>query len=86
MPAPPPVTLGVGEALDLLGSGLAVDDVGPLVGVPLLAVELDTPGDLHALATLTRDLPCVVVGIDPGATAAARWCVGAMPWRASTSC
>ncbi len=71
MPDPPPVTLGVGEALDLLGSGLAVDDVGPLLGLPLLAVELDSPGDLRALATLTRDLPCVVVGVDRGTTDAA---------------
>jgi enoyl-CoA hydratase/carnithine racemase len=66
VPDPSPVTLGVGEALDLLGSGLAVDDVGPLLGIPLLAVDLGAPGDLHTLATLTRDLPCVVVGIDTG--------------------
>ena len=65
MPAPP-ATLGIGEALDLLGNGLAVDEVGPLIGLPLLVVELDTSGDLHTLAALTRDLPCVVVGIDPG--------------------
>jgi enoyl-CoA hydratase/carnithine racemase len=71
VPDPPPVTLGVGEALDLLGSGLAVDDVGPLLVLPLLAVELDAPGDLRSLARLTRDLPCVVVGVDRGTTDAA---------------
>lgn len=66
MPDPPPVALGVGEALDLLGSGLAVDDVGPLLGIPLLVVDLEAPGDLRALAALTRNLPCVVAGIEPG--------------------
>ncbi len=55
--------LPVPDALDLVTAG--PEDLGPLAGRPLLAVDLDGAGadDLGRLVASTATLPCVVVGV-----------------------
>jgi hypothetical protein len=50
------------QVFDMLDGGLARENVGPLAGNSLLAVDIDDP-KAHALAAVARHLPCVVVGI-----------------------
>lgn len=59
----PPRVLGADEANDLLGNGLASDDVNPLTGVPLLAVAVDDEPAVRSLVRASRDAACVVVGV-----------------------
>ena len=56
--------LSPGEALDLVGRGLATEVLGPLTGDrSILVVRPDAGPDLDELAVLTRDLPCVTVAV-----------------------
>jgi hypothetical protein len=50
------------QVFDMLDGGLARDNVGPLAGNSLIAVDVDD-AKAHALAAVARHLPCVVVGI-----------------------
>ncbi|HEY8525841.1 MAG TPA: enoyl-CoA hydratase/isomerase family protein [Acidimicrobiales bacterium] len=50
------------QVFDMLDGGLARENVGPLAGNSLLAVDIDD-AKAPALAAVARHLPCVVVGI-----------------------
>jgi hypothetical protein len=50
------------QVFEMLDGGLARENVGPLAGNALLAVDIDD-AKAHALAAVARHLPCVVVGI-----------------------
>src|SRR6478672_7124876 len=57
------------DALDLVGGGLAPEELGPFSGVPALFVRTTDPGTAARCAALLRRLPCVAVAVDDaGAT------------------
>jgi hypothetical protein len=61
----PPRVLSVEAALNRLGHGLDPDDAFPPAATPLLVVDVAAPqaDAVHRLATITRQLPAVVVGV-----------------------
>jgi hypothetical protein len=52
------------DALDLVGGGLAPEELGPFSGVPALFVRTTDPGTAARCAALLRRLPCVAVAVD----------------------
>jgi enoyl-CoA hydratase/carnithine racemase len=58
--------LSPAEALDLIAGGLATEVLGPLTGdrsILVVRIDASPDPDLDALVELTRDLPCVTVGV-----------------------
>jgi len=59
------------DAIELVGGGLAPEELGPFSGVPALFVRTTEPGTAASCAALLRRLPCVAVAVDEaGATPA----------------
>jgi Enoyl-CoA hydratase/isomerase len=58
-----PVALDEAALRSLTGNGLDLDDIGPLGGRPLVAVQIDGAEQADRLCPLVESMPCVMVAV-----------------------